>query len=244
MIAGTLEACNEFLRAYFREHRLRAGLVLEAGSGSFSHFAVPDGARLIALDISLGQLRRSVSPCEKIQGDAQAMPLQDGSVEMAICFNVLEHLERPEAALAELARVLRPGGLLVLGAPERRSLKGLATRLTSVGLHRRYYRHVVKKADRGEGHYDAFPTPFGRIVSAGALARGAPRIGLEILMMRRYDGMREYRLMPRGVAGAIAGALYDGVGALSRVATGGRWDAAASDFLLVARRARRSPPSA
>jgi ArsR family transcriptional regulator len=47
-------------------------------------------------------------------GDLQALSLPDLSFDQVLLFNVLTYLERPEVALAEAARVLRPGGELVV----------------------------------------------------------------------------------------------------------------------------------
>ena len=49
--------------------------------------------------------------------DAQALPLADASVELAVSFHVLEHVPDDARALAELARVLSPTGRLLLCAP-------------------------------------------------------------------------------------------------------------------------------
>ena len=46
--------------------------------------------------------------------DARALPLRDASVGALVAIHVLGHLDEPAAALAEWARVLRPGGALVL----------------------------------------------------------------------------------------------------------------------------------
>ena len=47
-------------------------------------------------------------------GSADALPLRTGSVDAALAMHMLYHLPRPEAGLAELRRVLRPGGRLVV----------------------------------------------------------------------------------------------------------------------------------
>lgn len=49
-----------------------------------------------------------------VRGDGAALPLADGSVDVVVMTEVIEHLVRPELAVWELARVLRPGGWLVL----------------------------------------------------------------------------------------------------------------------------------
>jgi ubiquinone/menaquinone biosynthesis C-methylase UbiE len=54
------------------------------------------------------------------QGDVQKrLPIESASQDAATCFEVIEHLERPEAALAELRRVLLPGGVLCLSTAIR-----------------------------------------------------------------------------------------------------------------------------
>lgn len=49
--------------------------------------------------------------------DAYSVPLEDSSVDTILLTEVLEHLERPLAAVAECARLLRPGGHLILTTP-------------------------------------------------------------------------------------------------------------------------------
>jgi SAM-dependent methyltransferase len=100
--------------------------VLEAGSGIGAQTiplirSSPD-ARITCVDISAaslaeGQARVAAAglPSPQFQAaDIQALPFADASFDHAfVCF-VLEHLPRPEAALAELRRVLRPGGSLTV----------------------------------------------------------------------------------------------------------------------------------
>lgn len=47
----------------------------------------------------------------------EGLALPDASVDIAICSHVLEHLPRPEFTMGEIARILKPGGLLLLGVP-------------------------------------------------------------------------------------------------------------------------------
>jgi SAM-dependent methyltransferase len=51
-------------------------------------------------------------------GDAERLALTDGSFDRVNCSRVLLHLERPETALSEIARVLTPGGRAVLWEPD------------------------------------------------------------------------------------------------------------------------------
>ncbi|MBM4201875.1 MAG: class I SAM-dependent methyltransferase [Gammaproteobacteria bacterium] len=52
-----------------------------------------------------------------VYGDAERLPLRDGSVDTVMLMEVLEHLPDPAAALHDVRRVLRPGGRLVVSVP-------------------------------------------------------------------------------------------------------------------------------
>ncbi len=54
------------------------------------------------------------SPLLLLHADVHSLPLEPASVDCVICHNVFPHFHRPRAALAELFRVLRPEGLLVI----------------------------------------------------------------------------------------------------------------------------------
>jgi ubiquinone/menaquinone biosynthesis C-methylase UbiE len=62
------------------------------------------------------------------QGDAYALPFEDGSFDVVVCVRVVHHLEHPGAVFAEFARVLRPGGVLVLEFANKRNLKAILQR--------------------------------------------------------------------------------------------------------------------
>lgn len=96
------------------QHAHVNGLVLDLGSGGSNYFSMMQhgaGARLLTLDI-----------CREARPDLVAdlehpLPLATASVDSVILLNVLEHLYHYEHTLCEVARVLRPGGLLILFVP-------------------------------------------------------------------------------------------------------------------------------
>lgn len=51
--------------------------------------------------------------------DAAELPLDTDSIDLAVCFETIEHVERPERVFTELRRVLRPGGVLLVSSPNR-----------------------------------------------------------------------------------------------------------------------------
>lgn len=57
-----------------------------------------------------------------ILASAEDIPLPDGSVDSVLCTQVLEHVQHPHDVAAELFRVLKPGGLLLLTVPQLNEL--------------------------------------------------------------------------------------------------------------------------
>ncbi len=53
-------------------------------------------------------------PSVDVVGDAHTLPFEDSKFEQILCTEVLEHLHTPERAIAEMERVLKPGGTLLL----------------------------------------------------------------------------------------------------------------------------------
>src|SRR5688572_5827493 len=66
-------------------------------------------------------------------GDATALPFPDASFDVACSFKVLAHVREIERALAEMARVVRPGGMVLAEFYNPYSLRGLVKRLAPPG---------------------------------------------------------------------------------------------------------------
>jgi ubiquinone/menaquinone biosynthesis C-methylase UbiE len=103
-------------------------LELGPGAGRVAVVLAGRGHRVVCVDPSEAMLRRSADRAraegvgnrvETVVADAQALPFPDASFAAALAVGVLPWLERPEAGLAEMRRVLAPGGSVVLTSDNR-----------------------------------------------------------------------------------------------------------------------------
>lgn len=112
------------------------GDLLEAGAGFGRLAAEYDGwSRVALLDssevhVAAARERLRGDPRFEIRlGDALALPWADASFDAAVCVRVIHHFEDPRPLVAELGRVVRPGGSLVLEFANKRNLKAIARRI-------------------------------------------------------------------------------------------------------------------
>lgn len=93
-------------------------LDLGCGRGATARFLASQGLRVLALDPSAELLAQTAGPSTPgiapLQGRAQALPLATASLDAVFCECVLSVTGAPTLVLAEAARALKPGGLLVL----------------------------------------------------------------------------------------------------------------------------------
>ncbi len=99
-------------------------LDLGCGFGRHAFESVRRGARVVACDMSLAELKDVSGMFAAIglggsptNGDATRLPFADASFDRIIASEVLEHIPDDGAALAELFRVLKPGGTIAVTVP-------------------------------------------------------------------------------------------------------------------------------
>ena len=115
-----------------RYARGRDVLEVGCGTGLILKEVARDARRASGVDLSAGMLRRARGRGLPVaQGDATAIPFASESFDVVCSFKVLPHVRDLKAALAEMARLLRPGGHLLLEFYNRRSLRFLVKRLKS-----------------------------------------------------------------------------------------------------------------
>ncbi|MCU0274141.1 MAG: class I SAM-dependent methyltransferase [Acidimicrobiales bacterium] len=107
-------------------------LDLGCGFGRHAYEALRRGADVVACDLGLAELKevRAITAqmrqadelprgvvAEAVNGDATRLPYADGAFDRIIASEVVEHIPDDAAALAELTRVLRPGGTIAVTIP-------------------------------------------------------------------------------------------------------------------------------
>ncbi len=153
--------------ARFLEPPLRRILDLGTADGrmlaSLGEYFGPELCLGVEYDRGLAALAaRSHPGLEIVNGDVEMLPLVDGGFDLAVAAAVIEHLPGPGRFLEEVRRVLRPGGILVLTAPDP-FWEGVAHR---VGHLQEEVHHQVMNLEQ--------------------LARLARKAGLEVVEARKF----------------------------------------------------------
>jgi ubiquinone/menaquinone biosynthesis C-methylase UbiE len=114
--------------------------VLEVGCGAGHLLARLPAGRAFGIDLAESLLARTRARvggrAVLAQADAAALPFTAGAFERVYCSEVLEHLVDPRAAVAEIARVLTPGGVAVLSVPNERLINRAKALVRTLGLWR------------------------------------------------------------------------------------------------------------
>ncbi|MFT4647332.1 MAG: demethylmenaquinone methyltransferase/2-methoxy-6-polyprenyl-1,4-benzoquinol methylase [Glaciecola sp.] len=151
-IAGTYDGLNKTLSMGI-DHRWRKAVIARAGelkgkrvvdlccgTGDLSLLFAQQGAQVIAADFTHEMVKLAPSkqeamgphmPVMFVQGDAQYLPLPDASMDVATVAFGIRNVESTERCLAEMLRVLRPGGkaMILEFPPPSRGPAGQAFRL-------------------------------------------------------------------------------------------------------------------
>jgi SAM-dependent methyltransferase len=149
----------EFAEVYFRDLDMASlqgliGLDAGCGKGRYTRFLAPHLAGLVALDGSsaVEAAARNLASFDNVfvvKADLRRAPVVAGSIDLVTCLGVLHHLADPRAGFASLARMVAPGGRLLVylySRPARRDVRSFALaaarllRLVTVRLPHRVLR--------------------------------------------------------------------------------------------------------
>lgn len=137
-IIGLLKAESLHKAVYVREIFAREGIRRDAkvldvgcGAGLISNILAEDGYEMHGVDqsptsVAVAHRHAPVNGnCRYVAGDAFALPYEDESFDSVMLLDFLEHVERPDLAIKEAARVLKPGGLMLFYTFNRTFIAGL-----------------------------------------------------------------------------------------------------------------------
>ncbi|GEM_PF-7085281 len=126
-------------RAYLRAKLLglvgSKSTVLDAGCGRGNLLVSSDEVgELVGIDIDAGAVAANRAISRGVVIDLQTNLLEESGFDGLLSFDVLEHIQRPDAFLRNAVRALKPGGFLFLITPNRSSFFGLLSRIMPLRL--------------------------------------------------------------------------------------------------------------
>jgi ubiquinone/menaquinone biosynthesis C-methylase UbiE len=200
------------------------------------HAPVPKDARITVIDISAEQLARNTYAAEKLLGDLESFEFGDRQFDVVVLWDVLEHLRRPEMAIARLVGCLREGGVIIVVGPLPNTMKSLVTKYTPHVLHVFVYRHFLHAKHAGEPGYAPFRVH---------LKRGARVEQIVGILERLHTPPKavEYWESPHvasiGTKSPLLLLCYRFVEKVFNFASLGRIEAGVTDFLLIGEKINR-----
>jgi SAM-dependent methyltransferase len=228
----SLLAVHGILRAVLPPTRLA---IYEAGGGStsFLPLSVLDRAHVTVVDIDEDQIRNNDYAQRTILGDIQSYRFEPGSFDLVICYNVIEHLPDVEAALLGFCQSLRSGGLILIGAPNPKSLSGVVTKVSPHWFHVWFYRHVRGDKNAGKPGQAPFPTFFHPLVSLPKLEAFAAEHRLQVIYKKEYESPRFPEMRARK---PILAALLDAAAFVMNLVLPGKADVRRGDYHVILRK--------
>jgi SAM-dependent methyltransferase len=209
--------------------------IYEAGGGStsFLPLSVLNRAHVTVVDIDEDQIRNNDYADKTILGDIQNYRFQPETFNLVICYNVIEHLPDVEAALLGFCQSLKRGGLILIGAPNPKSLSGMVTKYSPHWFHVWFYRHVRGDKNAGLPGQAPFPTFFHPLVSLAKLEAFAKAHGLQVIYKKEYESPRFPEMRARKPALA---ALLDAFAAVANLFLSGKADVRRGDYHMILRK--------
>jgi O-antigen biosynthesis protein len=159
-------------------------LDIASGEGYGSNLLAGVAESVRGVDISedaVGHARRKYRRpnLEYLQGSADSIPLPDASVDTVVSFETIEHHDRHAEMMAEVKRVLRPGGMLVISSPDKLNytdLPGTSNPFHVKELYREEF-HALVKAHFANVEMLSQRVVYGSLVAPEAHARGFVEYG-------------------------------------------------------------------
>jgi SAM-dependent methyltransferase len=206
--------------------------IYEAGGGStsFLPLEVLRRAHVTVVDIDEDQIRNNDYAQETILGDIQHYRFAPDRFDLVICYNVIEHLPDVAAALSGFCQSLKQGGLMLIGAPNPKSLSGIVTKYSPHWFHVWFYRHVRGDWNAGQPGRAPFPTHFHPLVTLANLEAFAKTQGFEVIYRKEYESPRFPEIRARK---PLLAALLDTAAVVMNFLIPGKLDVRRGDYHVI-----------
>jgi 2-polyprenyl-3-methyl-5-hydroxy-6-metoxy-1,4-benzoquinol methylase len=162
---ATWAAQSEAYAELISEHLHPNARWLDAGCGwrlleddleALEDWLVQQCGTVIGMDVVVNH-HRNIK--QLVEGSLNALPFADDSLDLVTCNMVVEHLDEPSRALAEIARCLRPGGAVVINTPNLLNYGILANAVATKLLPENLRLRIVHTSDTREPD-DIFPVRY------------------------------------------------------------------------------------
>jgi SAM-dependent methyltransferase len=210
----TREKCTNLIsRLYkgvlFRDLALHTGIsaqlrkgarILDAGCGLDAPIASRHAQDVgLAAGVDMVETYEPPRGVRIVRGNLDALPFKDQAFDLVFSRSVLEHLPCPGRTFKEIARIVQPGGKIIMVTPNKYDYASILARLIPNALHGSFLRTCA-----GEDVYDNFPTYFRcntrRAIKKTARAAGLRPVKINYLRHYPYYLMFSLPLFYLGVA--------------------------------------------
>jgi O-antigen biosynthesis protein len=128
-VEGKAEISYDHIARYRFTERFLAGkeiVDLGCGAGYGSHALSKVARQVSGIDLSQEAVTHAVThyqvPNLKYEvGDVTAVPYEDGTFDVAVSFEVIEHLDNPEELVVEAKRIIKEGGVFIVSTPDKQT---------------------------------------------------------------------------------------------------------------------------
>jgi 2-polyprenyl-3-methyl-5-hydroxy-6-metoxy-1,4-benzoquinol methylase len=195
---------RDWISAAIQRCSTRGGRTLEVGPGSGVYLPVlaEVSDEVIGADIEEAYLSR-LRPLEAtlhnlrlVRDDITCSRLSEGAFDLILCTEVIEHIRDSRAALAEMHRLLKPGGVLILSTPQKYSPLELCSKLAYLPGVIDVVRSVYKEPIRDTEHINLMTRDGLRsqMLQAGFTLRETHTGGVYLPLIAEFLGQRGLRV--------------------------------------------------
>jgi len=186
------------LKAISRHKTVKMGCALEIGPGSGVYLQALSRlfSKVVAADVEMAFLTQaeflaqSHPNIDVVEDDIVNSKFPSGSFDLILCSEVIEHIPNSAGALAHIARILKPDGVLILSTPQKYSFLELASKIAFlpgiIELVRLVYREPIMET----GHINLLTGRAARaqLSNAGFVLRECHVSGLYLPLVAEFLG--------------------------------------------------------